>query len=132
MLAERPRTARELAVALGYDADDPDGKRHVRTTVSRLRSRGEPIQNTRRPGSHGGALYSLGRRHCGHPGCITILSDGNPGQFCRRHVFLHTSVVDLLIGALTMDVGGEVAASAEAVGQLSLLPATAGGAMVSV
>lgn len=120
LLAAGPRTMRELAEACGYEAGDPAGSRYVRVAITRHNRRAprqDRIVNARKAGSHGGAIYMLGARRCQHPGCITVLSDSNRTLYCRRHLVLHVSAIDLLIDALTWDVGDE----AEAPGQLSLL-----------
>lgn len=114
------RTMRELASICGFEPEDKAGLACVRQTIKRLRDSGEPIHNARYAGSRGGAIYTYGGRRCGHPGCITILSAAdNRGLYCRRHVAVHVDYLDLLIAALTMDVGGE--AKTELPGQMSLL-----------
>lgn len=125
-LERGPRPVRELAQACGLDPEDVAARRCLSDQIRVLNHQGVRIHNALRRGSHGGAVYVLGRRRCQHAGCITILSDSNQSIYCRRHLSLHVSYLDLLIEALTMDVGGEV--EIEMPGQLSLLPAPVAGA----
>ena len=114
LLAQGPRTGRELAEACGYDPDSAAARSYVGITLRRLASRGYETENTHRGGSHRGSLYRMRRsRRCQHPGCITLLSSDNPGHYCRRHASDHEPYLeplDVLIIGLERDC--EIAALA--------------------
>lgn len=59
LLAQGPRTMRELVAACGYEPGDRAGHGYVSLTLGRLSERGFSFHNFRPPGSHRGAFYVL-------------------------------------------------------------------------
>lgn len=66
LLAQGPRTMRELVEACGYEPSDRAGHSYVSLTLRRLSRRGYSFHNFKPPGSHRGAYYVLMARP--HPG----------------------------------------------------------------
>jgi hypothetical protein len=105
-----PNSTRHLEQRTGLS------RRQVHRAIDKLRARGYVIENARYAGSHGGGIYQLHNRRCNHAGCITLLSESNPGLYCRRHAAVHDSLLDALIDWLAADVEPVP----EMVGQLSI------------